>query len=67
MRDTVRIDIETVAGRQNFSDHFVHPTKERLMLRFFVAESDQSLQRNLITEPVVMAQLKDLGVNEALD
>jgi hypothetical protein len=37
------------------------------MLQFFVAEPDQRLQRDLIAEPVLVAQFKDLGIDEALD
>ncbi len=37
------------------------------MLQLFVAEPDQRLECHLIAEPVVAAQLQDLGADVALD
>ena len=37
------------------------------MLQFLVAEPHQRFERDLIAEPVIVAQLQDLGVDEALD
>ena len=37
------------------------------MLQLLVAEPNQRLERNLVAEPVIVAQFQDLGVDEALD
>ena len=37
------------------------------MLQLLVAEPDQRLERDLVAEPVVAAQLEHLGADEALD
>ena len=37
------------------------------MLQLLVAEPNQRLERNLVAEPVIVAQFQDLGIDEALD
>ena len=37
------------------------------MLQLLVAEPNQCLERNLVAEPVIVAQFQDLGIDEALD
>jgi hypothetical protein len=37
------------------------------VLQFLVAEPNQRLERNLVAEPMILAQFKHLGVDEALD
>lgn len=37
------------------------------MLQFLVAEPDQRLERDLVAEPMIAAQLQNLGVDVALD
>jgi hypothetical protein len=37
------------------------------VLQLFVAEPNQRLERNLVAEPVIVAQFEDLGIDEALD
>ena len=37
------------------------------MLQLLVAEPNQRLERNLVAEPVIMAQFKNLGIDETLD
>ena len=65
--DGVGIDVEAIAVGQNLADHRIDAAEQRLVLQFLVAEPNQRLERNLVAEPVVFAQLQDLGVDEALD
>ena len=37
------------------------------MLQLLVAEPDQRFERDLVAEPMVAAQLQDLGADKALD
>src|SRR5262249_30806385 len=41
--------------------------EQRLVLQLLVAEPNQRLKRNLVAEPMIVAQFKDLGIDEALD
>jgi hypothetical protein len=41
--------------------------EQRLVLQFLVAEPHQRLERDLVAEPVIVAQLEHFGVDEALD
>ena len=67
MGDTVGIDIEAIAGGQHLAEHHVDAAEQRLMLQLLIAEPDQRLERNLVTEPVIVAQFQDLGVDEAFN
>ena len=46
-------------------DHRLDPAEQLLVLELLVAEADQRLQRGLVAEPVVTADLENLGVDEA--
>ena len=61
------IDVETIAGGQNIADHRVDKAEQRLVLQLLVAEPYQRLERNLVAEPVILAQFQDLCIDEALD
>jgi hypothetical protein len=37
------------------------------MFQFLIAEPDQCLERNLITEPVIIAQFEDFRIDKAFD
>ena len=37
------------------------------MLQFLIAEPNQRFERDLVAEPVIMAQFQHLGIDEALD
>ena len=37
------------------------------MFQLLVAEPYQRLERNLVAEPVILAQFQNLGIDEALD
>jgi hypothetical protein len=63
----VGIDVEAIAVGQHLTDHRIDPAEQRLMLQLFIAEPDQRLERNLIAEPVIVAQFQNFGVDEALD
>jgi hypothetical protein len=65
--DSVGVDIKAIAVRQNLADHRVDATEKGLVLQLLVAKPNQRLERNLVTEPVIVAQLQHLGVDEALD
>ena len=67
MGDGVGVDVEAIAGGQNVADHRVDAAEQRLVLQLLVAEPDQRLERNLVAEPVILAQFQDLGIDEALD
>ncbi|WP_454651105.1 hypothetical protein [Bradyrhizobium liaoningense] len=56
-RDIVGIDVEVVAFRQDVADHRIDQAEQRLMFQFLIAESNQCLERHLITEPMIVAQL----------
>src|SRR4029077_9671046 len=38
-----------------------------LMFQLLVAKAYQRLERNLVAEPVILAQFQDFGIDEALD
>ena len=65
--DVVGIDVEAIAGGQHVADHRVDAAEQLLVLQLLVAEADQRLERDLVAEPVVAAELEHLGVDEALD
>src|SRR5262249_11200300 len=65
--DSVGVDIEAVALGQHLADHRIDAAEQFLMLQLLIAESKQCLERDLITEPVVSAQLEDLGIDEAFN
>src|SRR5262245_32128988 len=67
MGNRIGVDVEAIAFGQNVTDHRVYAAEQRLVLQFLVAESDQRLESNLVTEPVIMAQLQDLGIDETLN
>ena len=67
MGDAIGVDVEAIAVRQNLADNRVDAAKQRLMLQLLIAESDQRLECNLVAEPVIVAQLQDLGVDEAFN
>ena len=65
--DVVGIDVEAITVRQNLADHRLDAAKQLLVLQFLVAEPHQRLERDLVAEPMFVAELEDLGVDEALD
>src|ERR1700746_653200 len=67
MGDAVGIDVEAITGGQNITDHRVDKAEQCLVLQLLVAEPYQRLERNLVAEPVILAQFQDLGIDEALD
>ena len=67
MGDGVGVDVEAIAVGQNVAEHRLDAAEQRLVLQLLVAEPDQRLERDLVAEPVIVAQFKDLGVDEALD
>ena len=67
MGDIVGIGVEAIAVGQHLTNHCVDPAEQRLMLQLLIAEPDQCLERNLIAEPVIVAQFQNFGVDEALD
>ena len=67
MADAIGVDVEAIAVGQNLADHRVDAAEQRLMLQLLIAEPDQRLERNLVAEPVIVAQFQDLGVDEAFN
>src|SRR3954452_796400 len=67
MSNRIGVDVETIAIGQNLTDHLIDTAKQCLMLQLFVAEPNERLKRNLVAEPVILAQLQDLGIDESLD
>ena len=65
--DGVGVDVEAIAVGQHIADHRVDAAEQRLVLQLLVAEPNQRLERNLVAEPVIVAQFEDLGIDEALD
>ena len=65
--DAVGVDVEAIAVGQHLADHRVDAAEQRLVFQLLVAEPDQRLERNLVAEPVILAQFQDLGVDEAFD
>jgi hypothetical protein len=65
--DGVGVDVEAITVGQNVADHCVDAAEQRLVLQLLVAEPNQRLERNLVAEPVIVAQFQDLGIDEALD
>ena len=65
--DAIGVDVEAIAVGQNLADHRVDAAEQRLMLQLLIAEPDQRLERNLVAEPVIVAQFQDLGVDEAFN
>jgi hypothetical protein len=57
----------SVACGQGLAHHLVDPAEQRLVLELLVAEPHQRLERDLVAEPVLTADLEHLGVDEALD
>src|SRR5262249_53582620 len=66
-RDAIGVDVEAIAVGQNLTNHCVDPAEQRLMLQLFIAETNQSLECNLVAEPMIVAQFQDFGVDEALN
>jgi len=67
MGEVVVIDVEAISGGQNITDHRVDRAEQRLVFWLLVAEPYQRLKRNLVAEPVILAQFQDLGIDKALD
>src|SRR5262245_51039910 len=67
MGDSVWVDVEAVAIGQDLADHRVDAAEQRLVLQLLVAEPNQRLEGNLVAEPMVVAELQDFGIDEALD
>src|SRR5579862_8311431 len=65
--DGVGVDAEAIADGQGLADHLVDAAEQRLMLQFLVTEPDQRLERELVAEPIIPADLQHLGGDEALD
>ena len=65
--DAVGVDVEAITFRQHLADHCVDPAEQGLVLEFLVAKAHQRLERDLVAEPVIVAQLQNLGVDEAFD
>ncbi len=58
---------ERVALRHLRRGHLLEPAEQFLVLQLLVGEAHQRLERHLVAEPVVAADLEDLGADEALD
>jgi hypothetical protein len=65
--DAIGVDVEAIAVGQHLANQRVDPAEQRLMFQLFIAEPDQRLERNLVPEPVIVAQFQDLGIDEALN
>ena len=65
--DGVGVDVEAIAVGQNLGDHRIDAAEQRLVLQLLVAESNQRLERNLVAEPVIVAEFQNLGIDETLD
>ena len=65
--DVVGIDVEAIAIRQDLADHRLDAAEQLLVLQLLVAEAHQRLERDLVAQPVFVAELQHLGVDEALD
>ena len=65
--DGIVVDVKPVTAGQNVTGHRVHEAEQSLVFQLLVAEPYQRLERDLIAEPMILAQLKDLGVDETLD
>ena len=63
----VGIDIEAIAGRQRLAHHRLDAAEQRLVLDLLVAEPHQRLERVLVAQPVVAADLELLGGDKPLD
>src|SRR5262249_49113017 len=63
----VRVDVEAVAVRQDIADHRINAAEQCLVLQLLVAEPNQRLKGNLVPEPMIVTEFKDLGIDEALD
>ena len=66
-RDVVRIRQHAVARRHAFGGQRLDAAEQLLVLELLVAEAHERFERDLVAEPVVAADLEDLGVDEALD
>jgi hypothetical protein len=65
--DGVRIDVKAIPRGQYIADHRVDAAEQRLVLQLLITEPNQRLERNLVAEPMIVAQFQDLGIDEALD
>ena len=67
MGDGVRIDVKAIPKGQYIADHRVDAAEQRLVLQLLITEPNQRLERDLVAEPMIVAQLEDLSIDEALD
>ena len=67
LRDLVRLGQEGVAGGHARSHHHFQAAEQLLVLQLLVGQAHQRLERDLVTQAVVAAQLGGLGADEALD
>ena len=65
--DGVRIDVKAIPKGQYIADHRVDAAEQRLVLQLLITEPNQRLERDLVAEPMIMAQLQDFSIDEALD
>jgi len=65
--DVVRLRNERVAGSHALRGHSLHAAEKLLVLKLLVGEAHQGLEGSLVAEPVLAADLDDLGPDEALD
>src|SRR5215469_7507605 len=63
----VRVMHELVAVGQNLGHLAFDMPEKFLMFQLFIAKADESLQRNLISQPVVATELQHLCIDEAFD
>src|SRR5215471_5490493 len=65
--DLVRVPSEAVTGRHHLGGQRFDAAEQRLVLQLLVTEPNQRLERDLISQPMIAAELQDLGADETLD
>jgi hypothetical protein len=60
-------NVEAIAGRHAGADEQLDAPEQLLVLELLVGEADDRLERGLVAEGVVAADLGHLGADEALD
>ena len=59
--------LESIAGRHTFRNELFNAPEQFLMLQFLVTEPHKRLERGLVSEPVIAADLEHLCVDVPLD
>jgi hypothetical protein len=66
-RDSTRLGDADIAGLHPLRHHFLDAAEQRLVLELLVGEADDGLERGLVAERVLAADLEHLRGDEALD